>query len=145
MTAPTLPLVTFPDPEAVVRGRILAAVEGREETYLPTSAGVDFPGPGLTEIYAQVDHEAPAPDDNYPAKERNQVRVTLWAPKGRRSDVKAAASLVLSLLCSTPSGGDVATISRQLGRSQVVTDTDTDYLMCWFLVRVSLRGTQLPA
>lgn len=143
MTA--LPIVTYPDSEAVVKTRILAACALRDEPYKPTAAGIDFPEPGLTSIYAQVALESPAPEDNYPAKERDQVRVTLWGPQGRRSDVKAAASLVLGLLCSTPSGGDVASISKILGRSAVITDPDTKYLMCWFLIRVSLRGTQLPS
>lgn len=141
----SLPIVTYPDPEAVVRSRILAAVAGRLESYKPSAVGVDFPGPGLSSIYAQVALEGPAPEDRYPARERHQVRVTLWAPEGRRSDVKNAASLVLGLLCSTPSDSTVATIRRQLGRSAVITDPDTKYLMCWFLVRVSLHGTQLPS
>lgn len=143
MTA--LPIVSYPDPEAVVKARIVAACGPRAEAYKPTASGVGFPGPDLTGIYAQVALESPAPEDNYPVKERDQLRVTLWAPQGRRSDVKNAASLVLGLLCSTPSGGDVASISKILGRSAVITDPDTKYLMCWFLVRVSLRGTQLPS
>lgn len=143
----TLPIVTYPDPEAIVKTRITTACAPRSEPYKPTTASIEFPPPGLTGIHAQVAYEAPAPEDNYPGKERSQVRVTLWAPKGRRSDVKAAASLVLGLLCATPpadSAPGVGSIRKILGRSAVVTDPDTEYLMCWFLVRVNLRGTQLP-
>lgn len=140
-----LPIVTYPDPEAAVRSRIIAACTGRLEDYLPAVVDVKFPPPNLTGIYAQVALESPSPEDNYPAKQRNQVRVTLWAPKGHRSDVKDAAGLVLGLLCSTPPDSQIATIRQQLGRSGVVTDPDTDYLACWFLVRVSLRGTQLAS
>lgn len=143
MTA--LPIVTYPDPEAAVKARIEAACTGRMESYKPATAGGKFPGPGLTAIYAQVALEGPSPEDNYPAKERHQVRVTLWGPADRRADVKDAASLVLGLLCSTPSDETIASISRQLGRSAVIADPDTKYLMCWFLVRVSLHGTQLAS
>jgi hypothetical protein len=139
-----LPIVIYPDPEAVVKTRIETACADRDETYRPTTVSVEFPGKNLTGIHAQVVHDAPSPDDSYPAKERDQVRVVLWGPQGRRSDVKDAASLVLGLLCATDPADGNGTIRKILGRSAVSTDPDTKYLMCWFLVRVNLRGTQLP-
>lgn len=140
----TLPVVTYPDPEAIVKARIEAAYTGRVETYKPDTVSIEFPGPDLATIHAQVAYEGPAAEDQYPAKERSQVRVVLWAPQGRRDDVKNAASLTLGLLCSTPPGAGVGSIRKILGRSKVITDPDTKHLMCWFLIRVNLRGTQLP-
>lgn len=143
-----LPVLTYSDPEDAVIDAINLALIGRIETYLPSSVSVDIPSEplavGATDGFRiQVSYEAPAAGDRH-TKEQAQVRVTCWASKRKRSDVKALASLVLGLLIAHPSDPVVGPIRRVLGRSAVATDPDTENLSCWFLVRVNLHATQLP-
>lgn len=142
----TNPLVVFADPEKVIRDRLVAGYSGRLETYLPTAEHIDvkFPPPDLDGGYVQIAHEF-SPADDYPAKERAQVRVVCWMPAKRRSDVKDLATLTMALLNATPGGADLTIIRPLGGRSAVITDPDTQYLVCWFLVRVNLRPNQLAS
>ena len=142
------PLVTFPDPEAAVVNRLKAALLPRAETYKPATVTTTFPPNPLTKTplktHVQVEMEAGDATD-YPVTERAQVRVTCWAPNGERAAVKNLASLAQGLLYTHPGDDAVAGVEILIGRSDVITDTDTGYLMCWFLARVNLKATLLAS
>lgn len=129
----TLPLVTFGDPEKYTIDVLEALYSGRTEDYVPTSIATGFPvTPGY---HVQVDAEQASGADQ-PARERNQVRITCWAPPTKRTDVKDLASLTQGLAATDPR------IHRAGGRSAVATDPDTKSELCWFLVTVNLPGIQ---
>jgi hypothetical protein len=92
----------------------------------------------------QVELEIGAADD-YPITERARVRFTAYAAPGKRSDVKALASLTQALIASQPGSDDVASTRVILGRSNVITDPDTKNLMVWFLAEVSMQPTLLAS
>jgi hypothetical protein len=129
-----LPLVTFADPERLVIDACETAWTGRLEPYKPTSVETGFPTDTST-YHVQIDLEN-TPGDDYPARERNQVRITCWAPPKKRTDVKALASVTQGLLNMHPRIRPIG------GRSRPVTDPDTKAEMCWFLVRVNNPGIQ---
>lgn len=138
------PLVTFPDPEAIVIAALKAAFSPRTEIYKPTTITTAFPaGPLASSTHIQVELEVGNADD-YPITERAQVRVISYAPPGSRSDAKRLASLTQGLLY-TYSGGAVAGVDILIGRSDVVTDPDTQNQMVWFLARVNLKATVLAS
>lgn len=137
------PLVTFPDPEAALIGYLSDVLVGYPETYAPTTVSTGFP-PGASPYHVQVELEAGNADD-YPIAERAQVRVNCWAPAGKRTHVKALASLAQGFAYRHPGDADVAGCQILVGRSDVITDPDTGRLMCWFLVRVNLKATVLAS
>jgi hypothetical protein len=127
--------VTFPDPEAVLVDHLNAK--------LAATVSTSFPQTSITSPHVQVELEA-GNDEDYPVTERAQVRVTCHAPLGRRTDVKALASLARAHAVTLQST-DVAGVFPRGGRSSVITDPDTKNLMCWFLVRVDLKATLLAS
>ena len=135
------PLVTFPDPEAKVVNYLKTALVPRAEAYAPATVATSFPMTLTGRPHIQVELEVGNADD-YPVTERAQVRVTCWAPPGKRSDVKALASLTQAFIYSY-ADADVAGCDILLGRSDVITDPDTKNLMVWFLARVNLKATLL--
>lgn len=144
------PLVTFADPEAAIINGLKAAYTPREESYKPatvkSSIPVDADGKPIsltTATHVQVELEVGNADD-YPVTERAQVRVTCYASKDHRSDVKALASLTQGLVYGL-SSATVAGCDILIGRSDVVTDPDTKNLMVWFLARVNLKATLLAS
>lgn len=131
----TLPVVTFEDPERYTIDVVEAKFTGRDETYKPTSVATGFPT--AVGYHVQVDLEN-TPADDFPARERSQVRITCWAPAGKRTEVKQLASLTQGLLATDPRIRPIG------GRSKPTTDPDTKAELCWFLVRVNLPGNQEP-
>lgn len=135
------PLVTFGDPEAAARSILLTKLADRDEVYappLPAGVSTSYPSTSLAgdATHLQVELEN-ADAGDYPIVERDQVRVTAHAAKGKRTNVKALASLAQGLLCAE-SG-----VFPRLGRSGVSEDPTTGNLMCWFIVRVDIKATQL--
>lgn len=137
------PAVTFTDPEAVVINALKAAFVSRSESYKPATITTAFPAAALTvtTTHVQVELELGNAAD-YPVVERCQVRVSCYAAPGRRTDVKALASLTQALTY-TYSGGSVAGVDIIVGRSDVIVDPDTKNLIVWFLARVNLKATLL--
>lgn len=131
------PLVTFPDPETALIGYLSGIMA------LPPSS-TSFPAAALVEPRLQVELEVGNAAD-YPITERAQVRVTCHAPAGKRTDVKALASLAQAYVYGHPGDSDVAGCSILVGRSDVITDPDTKNLMVWFLARVNLKATLLAS
>ena len=139
------PLVTFPDPEAVVVARLDDAFGARGETYKPANVTVTFPTTALTtQTHVQVELESGGVAD-YPVTEKAQVRVTCYAGTGKRTNVKALASLAQGLLCSWEGDDEVYNVTPLVGRSDVITDPATKNLMVWFTVRVDLKATVLAS
>ena len=141
------PLVTFPDPESAVVTYLRAELAGRAEAYAPASSAiaVTFPSTTLTgdATAVQVELESGSVAD-YPVTERAQVRVNCHAAPGKRSNVKALASLAQGVLYGLTSAS-VAGVTPMLGRSDVIEDPDTGNLMCWFTVRVDLKASLLAS
>lgn len=139
------PLVMFPDPEAAVVARLTAAFAPRSEPYKPGTITVSFPSVALaTQTHVQVELESGGVQ-HYPVTEKAQVRVTCHAGPGKRTNVKALASLAQGLLCSWEGDDEVFNVVPQLGRSDVITDPTTKNLMVWFTVRVDLKATVLAS
>lgn len=137
------PLVTFGEPDKLMRDYLRPLLLARPELYAPNTVTAGFPDALTSGTHLQVELEAANADD-YPITERCQVRFNCWAPKGKPSDVKAAASLVMALV-SAAQGGTIAGTKILGGRSSVVEDPTTGYLMCWFLARVDLLATPLAS
>jgi hypothetical protein len=137
------PLVVFADPEAKVVNYLKSTLVPRLEAYAPATVTTSFPMTLTTRPHIQVELESGNADD-YPVTERAQVRVTCWAPPGKRTDAKALASLAQAFVY-TYSDADVAGCDILIGRSDVITDPDTKNLMCWFLARVNLKATLLAS
>jgi hypothetical protein len=137
------PLVTFPDPEAAVINALKAAFLPRAEAYKPATITTSFPAALTSSTHIQVELEVGNADD-YPIAERAQVRVTCYASKDHRTNVKALASLAQGLVYGL-SGGSIAGVDILVGRSDVITDPDTKNLMCWFLARVNLKAIVLAS
>lgn len=138
------PLVTFTDPEALVT-YLTSTFAARVETYKPATISVKFPDAALaTTTHLQVELETSNTTD-FPILERAQVRVTAYAGPGKRTNVKALASLTQGLLLAHPGSAGIAGIFPLIGRSDVIEDPTTKNLMCWFLVRVDLTATQLAS
>ena len=133
------PLVTFADPEqwAVDYLTAVLAVHGAE---FGATVDVGFPKDTLSKAplttYVQVEHEL-AEDEWFPVAERAQVRFNCWVPKGERPAVKALAALVHGLVLAHDD------VSPLTGRSEVITDPTTGYLMVWFTALVNTRATLL--
>jgi hypothetical protein len=125
----------FPDPEAALIAHLNAA--------LAATVSTSFPQTSITAAHVQVELEAGS-DNDYPVTERAQVRVTCHCPRGKRTDVKALASLARAHAMTLRSA-DVSGVFPLGGRSGVITDPDTRNLMCWFLVRVDLKATLLAS
>lgn len=140
----SLPLVMFPVPDTVMRDYLRPLCLARAETYAPNTVTADFPTSLTAGTHLQVELEAGDTDD-FPVTERAQVRFTLWAPAGKRTDVLNAASLVMGLVGSHPGDSQVAGTRILIGRSDVIEDPATKYLMCWFLARVNLLATPLAS
>ena len=138
------PLVTFADPESLVTW-LAAQFVPRVETYKPATISVKFPAAallGTTHLQVELESESVA---DYPVLTRAQVRVTAYAAPGKRSDVKRLASLAQGILLAHPGSADIAGIFPLIGRSDVIEDPTTKNLMCWFLVRVDIKATQLAS
>jgi hypothetical protein len=125
----------FPDPEAALVDHL--------KTALTATVSTTFPQTAITTPHVQVELEA-GNDDDYPVTERAQVRITCHAPPGKRTDVKALASLARAHAVTLRSA-DVSGVFPAGGRSSVITDPDTRNLMVWFLVRVDLKATLLAS
>jgi hypothetical protein len=140
------PLVTFPDPEAHQIAALKAAFAPRSETYKPATISTSFPTAALTgdATHVQVELEVGGADD-YPITERAQVRYTCYAAPGKRTNVKALASLTQGLVYAQVGDGSVSGAFIRIGRSDVVTDPDTKNLMVWFIASVSLKATVLAS
>ena len=135
--------VTFADPEVVEVDYLKARFLPRAESHKPATVTTAFPAGVLTTTtHVQVELDLGAADD-YPITERAQVRFTCYAPPGKRTDVKALASLTMALIGSQPGSASIAGTSIQIGRSPVITDPDTKNLMVWFLARVNMLATPL--
>ena len=134
------PLVTFADPEALAQQIVMDGWAARVEDYKPATVGVGFPPNPLTKsplrTHVQVELEVGG-TEFYPVTERAQVRFNCWAPKGERAKVMALASLTQGIVLAHTDA------HPQTGRSDVVTDPTTGYLMVWFTALVDLRATQL--
>lgn len=139
------PLVTFADPEALVVNYLTTAFAPRAEPYKPSTITVAFPTAALAGnvTHVQVELEVGGVAD-YPVTERAQVRVTCYAAPGKRTNVKALASLAQGLL-SRYADANVANVTPLVGRSDVITDPTTKNLMVWFTVRVDLKATVLAS
>lgn len=122
-------LATFPDPEAALVNHLNAALDATVSTSFPSTA--------LTTPHVQVELEL-GNDEDYPVTERAQMRITCHAPPGKRTDVKALASLARAHALALRSAAVSGVFPMGRGRSSVITDPDTKNLMCWFLVRVDL-------
>jgi hypothetical protein len=125
----------FPDPEAALVNHL--------KTRLAATVSTTFPPSAIATAHVQVELEA-GNDNDYPVTERAQVRVTCHCPPGKRTDVKALASLARAHAVTLRSA-DVSAVFPLGGRSGVITDPDTRNLMCWFLVRVDLKATLLAS
>ena len=135
--------VTFADPEALEIDYLKARFATRSESYKPATITTAFPATTLTATtHVQVELELGGADD-YPITERAQVRVTCYAAPGKRSDVKALASLTQALIANQPGSASIAGTKILVGRSNVITDPDTKNLMAWFLARVNMLPTML--
>lgn len=135
--------MTFAAPDKAVRDYLRPLLVARPETYAPNTVTADFPATTLsTGTHLQVELEASNTAD-YPVIERDQVRFTIWAPKGRPSDALDAASLVMAYVYALAGVASIAGTVILIGRSDVVTDPDTGYEMCWFLARVDMLASPL--
>lgn len=131
------PLVTFAAPDKAARDYLRPLLVARPESYAPNTVSANFPDSLAAGTHLQVELEASNTDD-YPVTERDQVRFTVWAPSGRRSDALDAASLVMAYVYTLSGVATIAGTKILLGRSDVVTDPDTEYEMCWFLARIDM-------
>lgn len=139
------PLVTFADPETLQIDYLTAAFSARSEPYKPATITPHFPSAALTTAtHVQVELELGNADD-YPIAERAQIRFTCYAGPGKRTNVKALASLTQALVYAQAGGSDVAGARILVGRSDVITDPTTKNLMVWFLAEVTLTATQLAS
>lgn len=133
----------FGDAETEMVDYLENAFAPRSESYKATSVSTTFPT--ASGYHVQVEVEAGNADD-YPVTERAQVRFNCWAPAGKRTDVKRLASLTMALVYTFAGTSAACSNPRILGgRSDVTTDPDTGYLMCWFLARVDLKPTVLAS
>lgn len=139
--------MTFPDAEAAVVAYLRDAFDDHVAVWVPEDASVSVRAAQSSlsgdATAVQVELESGNVVD-FPVTERAQVRVTCYAGAGKRSNVKALASLALGLLARMHTA-DVAGVVPMIGRSDVVEDPDTGNLMCWVLVRVDLKATQLAS
>lgn len=139
------PAVTFADPETLLIDYLAAEFAARSEPYKPATITPAFPAVALTTAtHVQVELEQGDARD-YPITERAQVRVTCYAGPGKRTNVKALASLTQALTYCHPGDANVAGAWILVGRSDVITDPDTKNLMCWFLARLDLKATPLAS
>ena len=134
------PLVTFADPEVWAVELATAGLALRSEDYANATFDVGFPKVALTKspltTHVQVELES-SEDEWFPVAERAQVRFNCWAPKGERPAVKALAALVHGLVLAHDD------VSPLTGRSEVIADPTTGYLMVWFTALVNTRATLL--
>lgn len=140
------PLVTFPDPETHQIAMLKAAFNPRTEPYKPASVSTAFPTTALTgdATHVQIELEAGNAAD-YPITERAQVRYTCYSAPGKRTNVKALASLTQALVYAQAGDSSVAGAFIRIGRSDVVTDPDTKNLMVWFIASLNLKATVLAS
>ena len=140
------PMVTFPDPESHQVDYLTTAFAARPEAYKPASVSPNFPAVVLTgnTTHLQVELEVGSATD-YPITERAQVRYTCYAAPGKRTNVKALASLAQALVYAQPGDASVAGAFIRIGRSPVVTDPDTKNLMVWFIASLNLKATPLAS
>lgn len=135
------PLVTFADPEKAIIDYLLGAFTGNLADRKPGTVTAGPPSSklsGATHVQVELDGSFV---NSYPATDRATVRVNCYAAPGRRSDVKALASLVQGLVSIHPGDADVFGTVPLVGRSAVITDPDTKNLMVWFTFRVNMRPT----
>lgn len=136
------PLVIFDDPEAVAKQIVVDGWAPRLEAYKPATVGTGFPPDPLTKTplttHVQVELEVGG-TEFYPVTERAQVRFNCWAPKGERANVLALASLTQGLVLAHTDA------HPQTGRSDVVSDPTTGYLMVWFTALVDVPATRLAS
>jgi hypothetical protein len=132
-------LVTFADPE-----KAIATYLGTCDLGAAVTIDSSFPSTSLagTARWVQVELDGTPGTPYY--LEQPTIRVVAWAPNGKRSDVKALASLLRGHLLRHPGDDDVCGVKSLVGRSAVGTDPDTKNLSCWGTVRVSLRPHPAP-
>lgn len=140
------PRVTFGDPEALQINFLAGAFAGRPEAYKPATITPNFPASALTgnATHVQVELEAGGVAD-YPVAERAQVRFTCYAAPGKRTNVKALASLTQALVYAQPGTAAIEGASIKIGRSDVITDPATKNLMVWFLAEITLSPVLLAS
>ena len=133
------PLVEFADPEVAIRTYLDGAFTGLLAARKPTTIAQTPPSSALgTASHVQVELDGSFVGD-YPATDRATIRVNCVTGSGKRSDVKALASLVQGLVSIHPGDDDVYGTYPLVGRSSVITDPATKNLMVWFTFRVNLR------
>jgi hypothetical protein len=134
------PLVTFPDPEAVVRSYLAGAYpEGEKPTTVSTEPPAARLAAGATHLQVEL---AGTFVGDYPAVERATVRLNCYAGPGQRSVVKAMATRAQGLLSTHPGDATVFGTLPLVGRSSVIADPATQNLMVFCTFRVNLRPTQ---
>lgn len=141
------PLVTFGDPESLMRSYLVAEFAARGEAWKPATITTAFPTSALSKpngTHVQIEAEVGNVED-FPVTERAQVRFTCYAAPGERTIVKQLASLTQGLVLSHPGDSVVVGTRPQIGRSDVVTDPATKNLMCWFTAWIDLKATQLAS
>lgn len=137
--------VTFGDPESLQIDALTAAFNGRSEVYRPATITPAFPASALTNsTHVQVELEVGGAAD-YPVAERANVRFTCYAPPGKRTWVKALASLTQALVFSQSGTDGVQGVRMLIGRSDVVADPTTKNLMVWFLAEITLAPVPLAS
>lgn len=136
------PLVVFGNAGTLMRNYLRPLLVARPESYAPNTVSSSFPSTLTSGTHLQVELEAGNADD-YPVTERAQVRFNCWAPKNRPSDAEDAATLVMAHVYALSGEAGIAGTKILGGRSDVTTDPDTGYEMCWFLARVDLLSTPL--
>jgi hypothetical protein len=121
-----------------------AAFVARSELYKPATISTAFPTAALTGDATHVQVELEVADDrDRPVTERAQVRFTCYSAPGKRSNVKALASLTQALVYAQAGDASVAGAFHRIGRSDVIEDPATKNLMVWFLASLSLKPTVL--
>jgi hypothetical protein len=139
------PLVTFADPEAVVRTYLLAEFAARSEVYKPATITNAFPTSALSgnATHVQVELDGANVED-YPVTERATVRITCYAAPTAPTNAKNLASLTQGLVTRFPGSADAHSVDPLTGRIKTVDPTTKNHLVT-FTVRVNLKATQLAS
>jgi len=138
------PLVTFADPERVIRAYQQARWSGRPEVYAPDTFSNSFPTVALTGDATHLQIELDGSADEYPVTERATVRLTFYSAPTSQDNAKNGASLARAFCLTHPGDADVAGVAPLTGRLKAV-DPDTRNNMVSFTVRVSLKAHAVAA
>lgn len=136
------PVLTFGDPEAAIRAYLDAAFVGSLADRKPSKIATDPPSAPLGEA-THVQVELDGTPSTADLLDRPTIRLNVSAGPGRRTAVKALASLVQGLVAAHPGDDLVLATRRLVGRSAVVTDPATKNLMVWMTFRVTLKPTKV--